>query len=96
MGASGPEQHTLLDHLQAGDGVVMWNLDSHPAPARQIDVWSDREAHAGVEDLGFTLDHIRRLESRQPDSVPNAANEVVAVAGRPASKPACCAFLTTS
>src|SRR5512134_901271 len=80
---SGYERHLVRGvveppaaRLDAGDDV----LYPHAEPAGQVDAGLDGEAHAGHQRTLLTLHHVRRLVCGQPDAVPGAVDEVLAVA----------------
>src|SRR4051794_10420032 len=56
-------------------------LDAHPEAAGQVDAGLDREAHAGLDAIGLALDHVRRLVGPESGAMPDAVDEVLAVAG---------------
>ena len=64
-------------------------FNPNAVPPRKIDAGFNGKAHAGVQSLGFALHHVRRLMGCQPDPVPDAVDEVFAVAGVGNHRPGC-------
>src|SRR3954469_23801282 len=56
-------------------------LDAHAEAPGEVDPGLDREAHARLDRPGLALDHVRRLVRGLADAVPDAVDEVLAVAG---------------